>query len=72
MVSSSLEADEVFVIPMNIYKMEKAIQDLPWYSFIKRWKLQAELAEMRSIGARIGFIKAMKDLEEIGLIKRVK
>lgn len=57
-------------VPMNIWGMERAIRELPWYAFIKRWKMQDELAEMRAIGARIGFYKAIKDLEDIGMITR--
>lgn len=70
MVEATFEQDSAMSIPMNIWAMEKAIRELPWYAVIKRWKMEEELAVMKATGARIGFYKALKDLEEIGIINK--
>lgn len=72
MVGATETNDKAAAIPMNIWKMERAIKELPWYAFIKRWKMQEELATARMLGAAIGFYKAMGDLEKLGIITRVQ
>jgi hypothetical protein len=72
MVGATYEQDTAMAIPTSIWKMEMAIKELPWYAFIRRWQMQGELAEFRYLGGKLGFIRAMKELEDMGLVKRVQ
>lgn len=59
-------------LPWEIMKAERAIKELPWYSFLKRMKMKEQLAGMRMTGAIAGFHLALKDLEKAGIIKITK
>lgn len=56
----------------SIMLQEEAIKKLKWWQFIKRYKANNKLFDMRILGAQIGFMEAMDDLEKAGIIKRIK
>jgi hypothetical protein len=66
---SATEVDLTMQVPMNIWKLERAIKELPWYSFLRRWQLQDKLANMRAEAAIAGFRMAIKDLHEAGILE---
>jgi len=59
-------------IPFEIMKLQRELEELKWWQFIKKHKLNNQIFEMKVIGARIGFELAINDLEEMGMIKRIK
>ena len=59
---------EEMKLPMEIWNMEKAIKELPWYSLIKRHKMKTELSVARMVAAQAGFQIALNDLKKAGII----
>lgn len=59
-------------IPMAIWELEKAIDVLPWYSFIKRSRLKHMLSDTRVEAFGIGMRIAFEELEKAGILQRVK
>lgn len=61
--------DATIKVPMKIWDMERAINQLPWYCFLKRWKMKEQLAEMRAQAAMAGFTVAIKELKDMGVLE---
>jgi len=69
MVMPELPFDKLYKVYAD---MEKEIKSTKWYQFVRRSRLKRQLLEMRCEGARIGFETAIAELEQCGMLKRIK
>jgi len=56
----------------EISKKEKEINQLKWFRIIKKIRLKSEINEIRYYLANIGLVKGLENLEEMGILKRIK
>lgn len=68
----SMPEDRDFALTWQIMEIERHIGKLNWWNFIERYKAKQTLAEVRMLAIQAGLARAMEDLEEIGIVKKIK